>query len=61
MLKKQVELIKKELRKKLNTYAAMYGTLDPRTLEISMEVDKVIFEEMKEIQKRKRILCKGFN
>lgn len=44
-----------DLRKKLDSYAYSYGTLDQRTLKISQEVDKFIVEEMK------RILCKGFN
>lgn len=52
------DLMEKEvndLRKKLDSYAYNYGTLDQRTLKISQEVDKFMVEEMK------RILCKGFN
>lgn len=54
-------MLEKDLKERLNIYAAIYGTLDPRTLEVSKKVDKIITKEMEEIQERKRILCKGFN
>ncbi|WP_243121041.1 aspartyl-phosphate phosphatase Spo0E family protein [Clostridium autoethanogenum] len=47
------------LRKKLDSYAYNYGTLDQRTLKISQELDKFMVEDMK--KEMKRILCKGFN
>ena len=37
----------KELKEKLNEYVVKYGPLDPRTLEISEQVDILVVEVMK--------------
>ncbi len=37
----------KELKEKLNEYVIKYGPLDPRTLEVSEQVDILVVQAMK--------------
>ncbi|WP_286910690.1 aspartyl-phosphate phosphatase Spo0E family protein [Clostridium sp. UBA1652] len=37
----------KELKEKLNAYVSKYGLLDPRTLEVSQQVDVLVVQAMR--------------
>jgi Spo0E like sporulation regulatory protein len=37
----------KKLKEKLNEYVSKYGLLDPRTLEVSQQVDALVVQAMR--------------